>query len=440
MTRWFASLFVFGLAAFGAGCPSGSAADGCTSDFDCGSEFRTCDTASGTCLCNDARGCDDNEVCNEFGFCQANSGCLTNADCKTDGQGCEVEFCNVKTNQCESTCACDPAAGEICCAVDAQCPFDHICADLDGVCVPGCREDGDCRLGSGCVKDSITALLGVCEAGTCTANNQCGTGDICDLNTGLCQFDDRGPYCYSCTGGVASDDCGEPGNYCLTDSSDPTGQSSFCGVDCSQQQACPFGYSCNDVIIIPQTLPFCNVELCDIPDGETVGTCTATTPTVTCSADEDCPLGPPGGTCPRYNQACEPGGTCPSGTECPTSGVCPPYGHCLVGQAPCELDADCCEDEGECPEGSCVLQRCVGGEGDAFGHCTCTIDSDCPRDECNDEDLSDPENPILGNCGLSGHACYTDDDCDTIACVDGGCRIGANCAPSNDRNCRDLAD
>jgi hypothetical protein len=430
-------VLVVGLA--GAGCTGNGTGEKCDSDLQC-AEFFTCDVPSGTCLCTGDAACNadgQRGFCNAAGICQPQSGCLTNADCNTDGDGCEAEYCNTKTNQCLSVCHCDPASGDVCCSTDSQCGFGKICNELEGRCIDGCRDDGDCRLGEGCIREGIAAI-GTCAEGVCTANNQCDFQEVCDLEAGQCVLDTRGPFCSGCAGGLGSDDCGEPANYCLTDSSDPTGQTSFCGVDCAQQQACPFGYECAEVIIIPQTLPFCSPpEVCEKQAGQQTGNCSFSS-NVTCQEDEDCPFGPPGSDCPKWQTMCDPGDTCPGGSECPPGGICPAFGHCLVDQSPCELDTDCCEDPTECPEDSCVLQRCVGSEGSAFGYCTCTIDSDCPRDFCQGQDLSDPDNPVFGNCELSGHKCLDDIDCDVIACVDGGCRIGANCAPSNDRNCSEV--
>jgi hypothetical protein len=422
------------------GACTGGPVDGkCENDGQCNvaleGDYRRCDTTTGECLCTDDRAC-GGDTCNAAGRCQPKSGCFSNKECITDQQGCSNQFCDTRTNTCLSVCECDPDDDERCCTLDSHCAFGQICSTLERRCIPGCRDDGDCFIGAGCVKDTPTSI-GQCAAGVCTANNLCQFGEICDIVNGNCEFDARGPYCFSCTGGVASTDCGAGGNYCLTDTTDPTGQSSFCGVDCSQNQACPFGYECSEVIIVPQTLPFCSAEICEKNFGQQNGRCSSNT-NVTCSVDEDCPIGLPGGTCPRYRTTCAAESVCPGGSTCPVSGICPPFGHCIVGQLPCEQDAECCDDDATCPEGSCVLQRCIGGEGAAFGHCTCTIDSDCPRDECVGENLSDPNNPIFGRCSLAGHKCLDDIDCDVIACVNGGCRIGANCAPANDRSCREI--
>jgi|GEM_PF-474686 len=411
-----------GVVAMGSSCSTGNTSDRCQSDTQCANGL-ICLVDEGICGCNPEdpanSGCSTDEFCNEERRCQTRAGCITNADCENvTGEEATEQFCDVKTGRCILKKGCQIDDGDVCCTDDSHCSYGNICNPLEGRCIEGCNGDGDCLLGQGCVKEAI-GTLGVCQAGRCTANNQCQYGELCNLESGFCVFDTRGDFCQGCSGGVTSDDCGEPANYCLTDSSDPTGQSEFCGVDCSQGQPCPFGYSCNDVILFGQSLglPACRgAEACvkENEDDET-GYCSRNT-LESCTVDEDCPEGPPGSDCPRAH-----------------------VGNCLIDQTQsCEQDTDCCDDPNVCPEGSCVKQECRGGEGDAFGTCTCTRDLDCPSDTCQGADLSDPENPVLGNCALSGHQCYEDLDCDVIACVNGGCRIGANCSPANDRACRDL--
>ena len=85
------------------------------------------------------------------------------------------------------------------------------------------------------------------------------------------------------------------------------------------------------------------------------------------------------------------------------------------------------------------MATCSGGENAAIGFCGCVIDADCPSDTCRGADLSDPANPIKGRCYLSGRQCFDDEtDCNVISCVKGGCLIGRNCAPDQDRRCQDL--
>ncbi|MBM4281870.1 MAG: hypothetical protein FJ137_14315 [Deltaproteobacteria bacterium] len=381
-----------------ADCGAGGIKTACTLDSDCepgGEGYLRCDVEQGLCLCTDDRGCGDGEECNALGRCQANSGCNTNDDC-----GARL-FCDVTTSQCLAVDECGPDDGERCCVLDSQCGFGSVCDTLSRKCTPGCRDTADCVLGAACVR-GLGQVLGQCAADVCSGDNLCNFGQVCSSD-GECESDTRGPYCLGCAGGVASDDCGERGNFCLTDS---VNGGEFCGVDCSGGEACPFGYSCNDVIIIPPAAPFCSAEVCVLDDDATTGRCSRNGATV-CSTDADCPIGFPGGDCPRART-----------------------GNCRIDQL------RSCEDNADCADGDeCVTQECRFGEGDTFGYCSCTRDSDCPNDRCVD---IDPTSGI-GNCELSGHDCFSDIDCEAIIeCINGGCYIGQNCAPADGRTCREL--
>ncbi len=364
------------------------AAELCTSDAQCdatGQGYTRCNVGSGACICNDDRGCGKNEFCNVAGACQASAGCHTNDDC---GSGL---FCDVTTGVCVPTDVCGSTAS--CCTADSQCAFGNVCDEVTRLCVPGCRNDGDCVLGLGC--DGVgLGRLGACGI-SCTSDVLCGPQELCNIAAKKCQRDTRGPYCFGCSGGVSSDDCGAFGNYCLLDT---IAGGSYCGVDCSDLQACPVGYACKDVIILPQaTLP-----TCALPERCTDSSCERTSSA--CDVDEDCGEGPPGSDCPRAD----------------------------VGN--CETDATvACATDADCATGRCLKQTCRVREGAVRGICTCTKDSDCPRDRCLDASAAG-----AGHCELSGHACFQDADCDTITCVSGGCLLGRNCKPSNDRTCGDL--
>ena len=370
-------------------CPPAAAAR-CTDDVQCQTAtdpYHRCDIASGECRCTDARGCGDTESCNALGRCQAIAGCADNDDC---GEGL---FCVL--GNCEATSFC---GAERCCSTDAACPFTSVCDALTGACVPGCRDEADCVLGQGCV-GAGGGRLGSCDA-ACTSDALCAPGELCNLSFGVCERDTRGPYCQGCSGGVQSDDCGANGNYCLLDT---VNGGAYCGIDCSRGQACPNGYDCKDVIILPaSTLPTCLLpEACD------AGLCTRTG--ATCVVDEDCPEGPPGSTCPRAD-----------------------IGNCeLDPNLACEGDAACAE------QGACLKQECRVREGASFGVCSCTKDTDCPRDRCVGADNTNPDAPAAGACELSRHPCFLDFECDVITCVQGGCLLGRNCKPANDRTCVD---
>lgn len=367
----------------------------CGSNAECdalGQGFNVCDVERAQCICLDDRGCGADELCNAAGKCQTRSGCLTNDDC---GEGL---FCDVLSGDCI-------AYEDGACTLDAHCGFGAVCDTLARSCVPGCRDDADCALEQGCVGAGF-GRLGSCGT-ACTSDAGCGFGDLCNLSAGgVCERDNRGPYCVGCSGGVSSDDCGERGNFCLLDT---VNGGAYCGVDCSAEQACPSGYECRDVIILPAaTLPTCALpEACE----KATGLCTRTA--AVCVEDEDCPEGPPGSDCPRAD-----------------------VGNCeLEPLTPCAGDA-------ECPDGAgvCLKQECRERENAAFGVCSCTRDSDCPRDRCVGADLSDATAPRSGSCELSGRDCFEDFECDVITCVEGGCLIGRNCKPANDRTCVDLLD
>jgi hypothetical protein len=409
--RGFVVVALFAMSA----CNCGGPVTKCISDAECDvtkDGGRKCELSTGTCICANNKGCTAPETCNAAGRCQAQGGCLTNDDCGTNGNANAQLFCDITTSECLAVDDCNPQQGQHCCVLDDECPFRQICDAVSRSCVPGCRDDGDCLIGEGCSGASF-GHLGSCGT-ACTADDQCPPAFLCNIAVGKCEGDTRGPYCLSCTGGVESTQCGDPANYCLLDETDPTAQAEFCGVDCSAGQACPNDYDCQQVIILPPNLPTCSIEKCNIATGATSGVCSSTGGP--CTQDKDCTDGPPWGTC------VEPG---PAGVG--HHGTCADDGSLV-----CTTDTDC-------PTGKCTIVSCVGSEQAKFGTCTCTRDADCPTDTCSGADQTDPQHPVFGHCQLSGHKCLENVECDVITCVNGGCLIGSNCAPSDNRSCADLA-
>ena len=383
-----------------AGCKNTSLAVACQSNADCAAHFR-CDSNgqfAGSCVCADDQACPQNTdagpmVCNPEGLCQAEVGCFSNADC-AGGQYCDTAI---------GLCVVGPV-----CNSDVDCPLGEVCDTTKGLCVQGCRSNGDCPLGDGglvvpCVcpgnvecqcpppgdggfvdpasYDRSKCPIGVCNPGTCAGDSSvCPYNDSCvgvDGGLSTCQLDPRSAViCQNCTysPGTAGTGCGTlPGaNFCLLDLSDPSGATTYCGVDCSSGQSCPSGYECDDIIILTSAV---------------------------CSSDLDCR--PTGGIC---HPGVDGGSGCPSDTICVSQ---PGGAHC---------------------GGFCVKQ-----EGESAGFCTCVEDSDCPQDTCNastrtcsiSQKPCDPANPATCNSVVS---------CVDFGGAR-GCWIGRNCAPTHGLHC-----
>lgn len=101
--------------------------------------------------------------------------------------------------------------GEITCTTSTECPSTHIC--LDGVCVPGCRDDSGCPSGRICVE-------GMCLDG-CVTKSDCLSGHLCI--DGLCV-----PGCDT------KSDC-TFGNVCVNQTCVPGCETEF---DCENNEQC----------------------------------------------------------------------------------------------------------------------------------------------------------------------------------------------------------
>jgi hypothetical protein len=194
------------------------------------------------------------------------------------------------------------------CTSDLQCPLGQICDSLGDnpsyTCKNGCRDSSDCpqspkhqtcgtadgticvcppgadratcpQAGDGGVVSSCT-----CQENLCDTTDRCPYGSLClpdPQGKPVCQFatDPAHPYCAGCTFGPADPSCGGGANFCLAEPAYP-GAPNYCGVDCSEGQECPSGYSCQYVRLL------------------THGLCTSdrdcgSASQVTCATDADCP-------------------------------------------------------------------------------------------------------------------------------------------------------
>lgn len=358
----------------------------CSSDQQCidehgGNPNWRCEKNLGDCVCTaDAACVGEDEHCELYpggdGRCHPNETCEWNGDCEGSS------FCDVVEGHCRLTG----------CTTDLQCDFGEICDPLTRTCIPGCRSHGDCERGDVCMcedeagnpvpcpvcdeADRSACALGQCVSGTCADDSFCRYGDFCvepadPTQLPACQsgFTDTTPYCRNCQASPGeANRCGSLGpNFCLIDSSDPAGQASFCGVDCSAGQACPSGFSCRDVLILTEA---------------------------TCRSDTQCSAAPNAPTC---NEDAD----CPAGARC-SGGRC--AGRCAMGEGAQSGWCSCVQDS-DCPQQSC------GSD----GYCTitrerCTAGSD---DQCRGQ-IFCVNNGNVGYCQI-GRNCAPDEG---ITCSD----------------------
>jgi len=353
--RWFA----LGAALAVAACTSNDRlVSGCSSDEECGNPAHwRCELTTGECLCRTADACKTGESCNSQGYCQAQVGCYESRDCPPGF------FCDSTTN----TCLADGR-----CATDLHCGPGELCDAATKICKPGCRSHGDCRLGEACLCREIAddgserevpcgceasdeagrkaCPIGRCSTEACVDDAFCGWGELCvaPSETALpqCQsaYDpETTPYCDNCVYNPTGAPCGKGPNFCLYSTYT---QSTYCGVDCSQGQACPNGYDCADVIV--------------------VWTKTRCTSNAQCASAEN-----------RTDLRCETDADCPNHGLCDqASGFC--YGKCSFHEGAnesfcaCVVDDDCANDSCDPTSWTCsITKRDCTPDGQECGRIRC---------------------------------------------------------------------
>ncbi len=382
------------------------AAGACESDAQCPLGNRCQD---GTCICVSDAACDEEEFCNSAGQCQERAGCVLNSEC-TEGT-----FCDIVSGECLVGPSLVLQSN---CSLASHCPFGSICTA--GRCVEGCFDSGDCPLGQVCSNGQCFTGDNICEG-----DGFCEYGERCQASE--CRADRRGPYCRGCTQrtGANPEPCDEPRNFCLVNNSELGGFTQFCGVDCSLGQPCPNGYGCANVVLLTESACTFSAQCKCNPANITFATSTCT---VAAACDPRLPNGDPDPNASGCTVNAHP--DCNAGGEGDAA--------CLVltgqtnGSCTCATNDDC-EAGAACVDGACCTgmvreeKECIVGEGRVSGFCTCATDDDCPRDVCDGS---------RGACAISGNPCTPGNgDCGAIPCVNGGCLIGANCAPIQGLSC-----
>lgn len=318
----------------------------CGTDSDCAPGF-VCDQESGSCVCESNDSCAAGEFCNGR-TCQVQVGCETSLDCPRG------TFCDRTSGNCLEFDLC---------TTDVQCPFGSICDSTRFLCTEGCRDSGDCHLGHACRCPADSSCdVGVCEEGPCDDDSFCRFGERCVEQADgekWCERDERGPYCEGCTYNVGQyDRCpGDEPNFCLLDRK-VAHRNTYCGVDCSNDQPCPWGYSCNNILRLTGALCYSDSECpangaacetdrdcpgarCDQNAKRCAGTCSFNEDSVsgfcTCSADSECPVDSCGADfrCNISRKACTPG-----------AGDCRVYCVNLGNRAACLIGKNCVPSEG----------------------------------------------------------------------------------------------
>jgi hypothetical protein len=242
------------------------------------------------------------------------------------------------------------------CTSDVQCEVGWVCDLARFKCVEGCRGVGDCAFAAVCLCPSSVQKcetevqscppatescdLGKCQSGPCGDNSYCRYGESClapaDGGGKRCVRDERGPFCEPCDIGPSRPYCpGASANFCLSDDSKPYGAAAFCGVECSADSECPWGFSCYD-ILRPTAEP-CGGSYggCRLRDG------------MSCSSDADCV----GGECDPGTKLCRPACarnegdlqgycTCLADSDCPAD-ECGSDGRCRISRSLCDAGTPC---------------------------------------------------------------------------------------------------
>ena len=350
-------------------CSSGNCVDGrCCGSASC-PVCQVCTGAGGTCanvgtVADPHGGCAASPPCGNTGTCNGAGACTQAANTVACGL---AESCSGTTHQPPSVCS---GSGTCSQASTAPCST-YVCGTT--TCKTSCAVDADCVNPSSHYCSAGTCVAKGGNGASCTATNQCTSGNCVD---GICCLTSSCGTCQTC--GTASGICAN-----VTGGlSDPHGR-------CPASPPCGnVGGICNGSGACTQ---FASGDACGLPEA-----CSGTThqPPSSCSGAGSCDQTPTGG-CGNY--AC---GT----TTCKTT---------------CTADTDCASTTLYCTgntttPGSCNSKQGLGA--------TCTANNQCSQGNCVDGVCCD------STCGAACHACNVPGNVGTCTVTTGAsCGAGASC-------------
>jgi len=317
-------------------------------------------------------------------------------------------------------------------------PVEPECAAGEGCFLDPCGSNDDCQSGW-CIDhlgDPLCSKLCI---------NDCPPGFECKAVTGagtdvtyIC-VSSATNLCRPCSSSLV--DCGSPTgaeDVCV----DYGPEGSFCGATCSDDDGCPFGFSCQDAT----TVEGVSLKQC-VSD---TGVCPCAKKSVELGLFTSCEVTNEHGAC-SGKRVCTDTGLSACDATAPQAETC--------NGADDNCDGDI--DEGTCDDGNaCTTDACNGEDGCAHtpveGECldgdSCTIGDHCEAGACvgtiidcdDDDPCTDDACDALGGCVFSPNTSPCDDgDPCTLAdqCGDGGCiGVAIQCDCQVDSDCADLED